>query len=216
MADMDLGEVVTTVHNPFENIGNIFSGLAGLVNTGYNIWSNKRDFDYQKALQQQIFEREDTAIQRRMNDLKAAGINPNLAAGSAASPGSVVGRSNTPDVNIGSVLDYLQANNILKQQKEQIKILQYQKEGARMKNENDAWNYDMNQDWIRYLHGRDFTWFSPKLQAYFDYTYNNLKNSSEILQKENNWFTANQIINSLGNVAKDISYFTPSFVKRLK
>ena len=91
----------------------ILSGAAGLANTVYNFYTNKRDFDYQKALQQTMFEREDTAVQRRMADLQAAGINPNIAAGSAASAGSVVSRSNTNDVNMGTALDMVQAlNNI--------------------------------------------------------------------------------------------------------
>lgn len=75
-----------------------------LAKTGLGIWQtveNKRQadknyelqrehFDYQKALQEKIFQREDTAVQRRRADLEAAGLNPNLAAGSPAGAGSVV------------------------------------------------------------------------------------------------------------------------------
>lgn len=98
--------------------GGITDVVGKLFGTGYNMYTNKRDFDYQKSLQQQIFDREDTAVQRRMQDLQAAGLNPNLAAGSAAQAGSVVSRSNTNDLNIGSMLDTVMAANQIKQQKQ--------------------------------------------------------------------------------------------------
>lgn len=41
-----------------------------------NLQFQQEQFDYQKALQQQIFEREDTAYQRTVNDMRAAGLSP--------------------------------------------------------------------------------------------------------------------------------------------
>ena len=81
--------------------------LGGLANAGAtvagavdSIKTNQKNYDlqvenlaYQKDIQNKIFEREDNAVQRRVNDLIKAGLSPTLAAGSSAGAGSVVSTS---------------------------------------------------------------------------------------------------------------------------
>lgn len=67
--------------------------IEGLINAGkdiFNISQLQEQKNYDRQLQQTIFQREDNAIQRRVADIKDAGLSPILAAGNPAQAGAVV------------------------------------------------------------------------------------------------------------------------------
>lgn len=104
-----------------------------LFNTGYGVYQDQRNykfsqqqFDYQKHLNDLIIQREDTAVQRRVADLEAAGLNKNLAAGSAASTGnmSTFGGSAGSQAVKGADFDFLSRVYQLREMRAQAKQAQ--------------------------------------------------------------------------------------------
>ena len=72
-------------------------------------WANEQyveSRDYDRAMQQNIFNREDTAIQRAMHDATAAGFSPLTALGMPANAGQVISSSSAP----GSMVSNNQAS----------------------------------------------------------------------------------------------------------
>lgn len=89
--------------------------IGDVLSFGYNVFGNERNYktnrkdvawqreqylenrDYERALQQQIFEREDTAIQRAVQDAGKAGFSPlSVAGGNGAGAGAIVGATQAP------------------------------------------------------------------------------------------------------------------------
>lgn len=80
-----------------QGVASLINGVSSAVNVGAqwtqnekNLGFQKEVYRYQKRLQQKIFDREDNAIQRRVADLQASGLNKVLAAGQGAGSGATV------------------------------------------------------------------------------------------------------------------------------
>lgn len=108
-----------------------------------NLAFQKETLDYQKGTQKETWNREDNAVQRRLADLKAAGLSPALAAGSAAStsaPMQVItpqrGENKVPAFNVGQVLESIAMMNQFAKSKAETEYIKAQTEASRAQTES--------------------------------------------------------------------------------
>lgn len=96
----------------------LIDSIIGGIESAFNIGSSILNTKYNKEVQKETWRREDTAVQRRAADLKAAGINPLLAAGSAASTSSPI-QVGTPRLDTAPAYDRaLAASQMIKQKQD--------------------------------------------------------------------------------------------------
>lgn len=173
--------------------------------------------------QNKSWSREDNAVQRRMADLRKAGLNPNLAAGSAASS-SVV---NAPQLSInpGQMIDAATAVEQIKQQREATKaaqsysaLMDAQAKQARLDYARDRFNtfYNYGFDVTPSVNGGEFGFHwngkwtgnsyetnltsnfgtSPFLRS-LGATLQSQEYQRDLLGKQNVWYNTNQIMNQI-------------------
>lgn len=161
-----IGDTFSTLFDPIGSIANVWATVEGVKqNTKINDLNyqlQKDNLAYQKDLQKIMFAREDNAVQRRVNDLKSAGLSPVLAAGSSASAGPVVSTSAPQRVSdLNGYLALAQVGTMLAQQqkaqteadiaRQQLKQSKIATDNAKLDNkfytDRGVAPVEVNQDW---------------------------------------------------------------------
>lgn len=131
-----------SVNNVAKVAGNVMNPVGAVADIGLgflNYNRQKENLAYQKDMQQQAWAREDIATKRRVEDLKAAGLSPTLAAGSAAQSSGPI-QTHAPQYDGGSVQQ--KAMDFLQQSQMRANIAQTQAQSALLDAQRKVLEYD--------------------------------------------------------------------------
>lgn len=193
-----------------------------------NLAYQQQNLDYQRAIQQQIFQREDTAVQRRKSDLLAAGMNPYLSATQpGAGAGSVVstsaphndfqstlsrdmasvskGLAETP----GQVLDAISAIQKVKQDSLYTKYMEIQNKMALLGLDDARNNFIL--DWAFTPDGNKYHPFNERSTKNLSGIYDLFKQTNQYKQRElmlNNLAVENQLRE------KDVDFYVADRIEK--
>lgn len=102
----------------FSNIGKgiekVWNDFTGITNNERNLEFQRENLDYQKAIQQEIFNREDTANQRTVQDMRLSGLNP-LSMSGTNGAGEVVGTNSMESQKTSDLQAVSQILNVINQ-----------------------------------------------------------------------------------------------------
>lgn len=131
----------------------VLGGLNGLISAGtsaVNYWQQSDNLKWQKEAQQTVWDREDNAVQRKVADLEAAGLNKNLAPGSPAQASGVVGTEapqlQQPKLGLDKYLEYQMARNQIAASEAQKNLINQQIDTEMERRENVIKERDV-QEW---------------------------------------------------------------------
>lgn len=133
----------------FKSIGKMVKGSFGsILSAGASLLGSHWQMEFEKDMQNQTWAREDNAVQRRVADLKAAGLSPVLAAGSAASSSMPIRSEAREDMASKAIQSFLLAKDIA-QRNENIATTRVQRELIEKQKLNAALTgLKLNQDII--------------------------------------------------------------------
>ena len=100
---------------PLVQLGKSIFGNRGNFDTMFNLGTGLESQIYNRGLQQQLFNRDDTAVQRAMKDYDAAGLNPLLGLPNAASNTKGFESSGLTVDTLGKKQQSIQVDNLKKE-----------------------------------------------------------------------------------------------------